>query len=150
MRKIIIDSNIIFSALLSPNGTNAELIFNPRKVFQFYSCHYLKFEIRKHWSQIQQISKLTDKQLRGSLLQLFERIEFIDDKEIPISTWRQAEVTVQNIDLDDTDFIALTNHLNRFLWTGDLELYSGLRKKNYKRVFTTKEMLEFRKRKTSK
>jgi predicted nucleic acid-binding protein len=150
VRKIIVDSNIIFSALLTPNGTNSDLIFNPRKAFRFYTCYYLRFEIRKHWNRIKQISKLNDKELRSSLKQLFEKIEFINDKEIPLAIWREAGAIVQDIDLDDIDFIALTNHLNGFLWTGDLELYSGLKKKNFKRVFTTREMLEIRKRKTGK
>jgi predicted nucleic acid-binding protein len=37
MKKIIIDTNIIFSCLLNSQGTIGDLIFNSDDVFVFYS-----------------------------------------------------------------------------------------------------------------
>jgi predicted nucleic acid-binding protein len=45
MRKIIVDTKIIFSCLLSSQGTIGDLIFNSGNVFNFYSNQYMRFEI---------------------------------------------------------------------------------------------------------
>src|SRR5437764_412892 len=64
MKKIAVDTNIIFSTLLNSNGTIGDLIFNSDHVFEFYSCDYMRYEIRKHWSKLIKISKLSDEQLQ--------------------------------------------------------------------------------------
>lgn len=46
--KIVVDTNIIFSALLNSNGTIGDLIFNSDKTFELYSCSYMRYEILKH------------------------------------------------------------------------------------------------------
>lgn len=37
MKKIIVDTNIIFSCLLNSQGTISDLIFNSDNIFEFYS-----------------------------------------------------------------------------------------------------------------
>lgn len=39
---------------------------------------------------------------------------------------------VRNIDPDDVTFVALTNYMGETLWTGDNQLYKGLKKLGYK------------------
>ncbi|GJM35619.1 MAG: hypothetical protein DHS20C18_46200 [Saprospiraceae bacterium] len=36
--------------------------------------------------------------------------------------------------MDDLPFVALTEYLDELLWTGDNQLYNGLKKKGYKKV----------------
>ena len=48
MKKIIIDTNIIFSCLLNSQGTIGDLIFNSEEIFEFYSNQYMRLEIYKH------------------------------------------------------------------------------------------------------
>lgn len=48
MKKIIVDTNIIFSCLLNSNGLIGDLIFNSDDVFDFYSNEYMRYEIRNH------------------------------------------------------------------------------------------------------
>jgi predicted nucleic acid-binding protein len=43
--KIIVDTNIIFSALVNSNSQIGELLFNSGGLFSFYSCAYMRFEI---------------------------------------------------------------------------------------------------------
>lgn len=50
--KIVIDTNIIFSTLLNSNSNIGDLIFNSGKLFEFYSCNYMRYERRKDWERI--------------------------------------------------------------------------------------------------
>ena len=72
--KIIIDTNVIFSALLNSNGKIADLIFNSQETFEFYSCSYMRYEIRKHWEKLKKISKLNNEQLEESRDKIFSQI----------------------------------------------------------------------------
>ncbi|PIX36262.1 MAG: hypothetical protein COZ59_02050, partial [Bacteroidetes bacterium CG_4_8_14_3_um_filter_31_14] len=119
--KVIVDTNIIFSGLLNTSGTIGDLIFNSENVFDFYSCNYMRFEIEKHWDKLKQISKLSDKELKESLFRLFTKIHFINEEQIIEKIWLKAENLTTNIDIDDTDFVALTDYLKGVLWTGDKE-----------------------------
>jgi len=59
-------------------------------------------------------------------------------------TWLASEEIAIDIDIDDVDFIALTKHFKGYLWTGDKELYAGLKKKKFKWVVNTTELLAIR------
>ena len=48
----------------------------------------------------------------------------------------RAAPFVMDIDEDDLIFVALTEHLDELLWTGDLKLYNGLRENGYDKVIT--------------
>ncbi|QOI95952.1 MAG: hypothetical protein HRU69_00005 [Flammeovirgaceae bacterium] len=140
--KIIVDTNIIFSALLKTQTTFGHIIFNSDGIFEFYSPNYLRTEIRKHWDRIKKISKLTDQQLEESYDSLLTKINFINEEIIPQKIWLDSEKIADGVDLDDTDFIALTKHLKGKLWTGDLELRNELKKKGFKNILTTGEIFK--------
>jgi predicted nucleic acid-binding protein len=110
----------------------------------------MHFEIEKHKNKLLKISKLTPKQLDESSYQLFKRITFINESLIPEKTWKQAEKLVENFDVDDTDFVALTKHVKGYLWTGDKVLYNGLKKLDFKNVITTSELFTLRETKLEK
>lgn len=40
--KIVVDTNIVFSAILNSNSAIGDLLLNSDKEFQFYSASYLK------------------------------------------------------------------------------------------------------------
>ncbi len=140
--KIIVDTNIIFSALLKTQTTFGQVIFNSEGIFDFYSPHYLRTEIRKHWDRLKKISKLTDQQVEESYDSLLTKINFINEEIIPQKIWVDSEKIIKEIDADDTDFVALTKYLRGKLWTGDLELRDGLRNEGFKNVLTTSEVLK--------
>ena len=143
--KIIVDTNIIFSALLNTNGTIGDLLMNSGKAFDFYSCDYMRYEIQNHWKKLQKISKLSDKELSDSYFQITSRIHFINESLIPGEIWRKAKNYTKDVDIDDTDFVALTIHLKGSLWTGDKELYTGIKAAGFKRIFNTEELKAYRK-----
>lgn len=141
---IVIDTNIIFSALLNSNGSIGEVVFNSNNHFEFYSCSYLRFEIKNHWQKLKKISKLSDEELELSYALILSKIKFINEEIIPIEIWLESEKIVENIDLDDIDFVALTKFLNATLWTGDKTLYDGLKAITFEKVMKTDELLLLR------
>ena len=142
--KIIVDTNIIFSGLLNTNSTIGELLINQESTFEFYSCNYMHYEIQKHWEKLKKISKLNDVKLADAQFYLFSRLKFVNEDLIPASIWKSALQLTTDIDIDDTDFVALSLYLNGYLWTGDKELYSGLKNKGFANVLNTSDLLNYR------
>ncbi len=148
--KIVVDTNIIFSTLLNSNGTIGDILFNSGKHFEFYSCSYMRFEIQNHWQRLKNISKLSDEQLHISYAQVLSKLKFVNEEIIPVKTWLAAEEITTGIDIDDTDFVAMTKFLKATLWTGDKVLYRGLKKIGFKKLLNTTELLALRKYKSEK
>ena len=148
--KIVVDTNIIFSTLLNSNSTIGDLLFNSDKHFEFYSCSYMRYEIQKHWERLKKISKLSDEQLQVSYTQVLSKLKFINEEIIPVETWLASEEITKGIDIDDTDFVAMTKFLKATLWTGDKVLYNGLKKIGFKKILNTTELLALRTTKSEK
>jgi predicted nucleic acid-binding protein len=144
VKKIIVDTNIIFSCLLNSQGTIGDIIFNSENIFEFYSNQYMRFEIRKHWNKLLKISKLTDNELQIAYDKMLLKLTFINEELIPQNDWEKAETLVADIDIDDTDFAALTRYLKGGLWTGDKPLYDGLKAKRFRTVYNTHDMIKLR------
>ena len=148
--KIVVDTNIVFSALLNSNSTIGDILFNSDKHFEFYSCSYMRSEIQKHWERLKTISKLSDEQLQVSYIQVLSKLKFVNEEIIPVETWLISEEITRGIDIDDTDFVALAKFLKATLWTGDKVLYNGLKKLNFKKLLNTTELLALRIKKNQK
>ena len=148
--KIVVDTNIIFSTLLNSNSNIGDLLFNSDKHFEFYSCSYMRYEIQKHWERLKKISKLSDEQLQVSYTQVLSKLKFVNEEIIPAETWLASEEITKEIDIDDTDFVAMTKFLKATLWTGDKVLYNGLKKIGFKKILNTTELIALRTTKSEK
>ncbi|OFY93633.1 MAG: hypothetical protein A3K10_02745, partial [Bacteroidetes bacterium RIFCSPLOWO2_12_FULL_31_6] len=138
--KIILDSNIVFSAILNPQSKIGDIILNLRLDLDFYAPHFLLKELDKHNKKLIAISKTTEDSILEIKYRLFKRIQFIDESIISKKIWSRANILVKNIDEDDLSFVALTIYMNGYLWTGDKVLYDGLKTRSFKSVLNTKEI----------
>jgi len=138
--RIIIDTNIVFSAILNTNSKIARIIFQPKTSLNFYSTTKLKEEIEEHKTKIQSLTKLSDIELDRIITLITNRIRFINYNLIPIEIYNYAEKLTHDVDIDDTEFVALTEHIKGKLWTGDKELIKGLSKMNWKKFISTEEL----------
>ncbi len=136
---LITDSNIIISALISPNGAVAK-IFKEKSNFQFSAPDYMLNEIKDHWNKIEQYSSLSPKELREEFNYYKRRILLKDINKISNKILFKAYKIVKTIDPDDVFFVALHLETGHKIWTGDKELIKGLQKKGYNIFVTTKEL----------
>jgi predicted nucleic acid-binding protein len=142
--KIIVDANIVFSGILNTNGKIGDLLINSNKKFDFIAPNFLRVEIRKHYSKLCKISKLSLSQVQESEFQVCNNITFISEEQIKISSWNAAEKLVADIDPKDTHYIAYTKHFRCKLWSGDKLLTKGLLKKGFKNIINTEEIFKLR------
>ncbi len=141
--KVIIDSNILFSACIAPFGDNADLLLNPKYSFERYSCHYMIVEMFKHQEKIVRLSKQSIDNVIDILYAYMRKITFINEELISQEHWIKSDELTKETDNKDIAFVALTLHISdSVLWTNDIKLINGLQKNGFNRVLTTQEMLQ--------
>ena len=138
--KIVVDTNIVFSAILNSKSSIAKILLRSHEHLQFYSCNYLRAEIKNHRAKLIQLTKLSTAALTELEEIVTQKITFIDERLIPNEILIAAQKRLKDIDEDDTVFVALTDLLKGKLWTGDKQLYNGLKIKNYTEVLLTTEL----------
>jgi predicted nucleic acid-binding protein len=125
--KIVVNTNIVFTTLLNSNSRICKILLNSKDHFQFFSCNYLLAEIKRHRAKLLKLTKLTDSDLSELEELITKNISFIDERLLLNDLLIKSELLLKSIDPDDSVFVALTKHLGGKLWTGDKELYNGLK-----------------------
>lgn len=133
---LITDSNIIFSALIKPNGVVASILKKEKK-FQFVAPNYLKEEIKIHWDKIKKGTDLSVKELQKEWKFYQEHINFFDETEISIEDFDKAYEIVKDIDEKDVVFVASHYHTKLKVWCSDETLVKAVREKGFTKIFIT-------------
>ncbi len=60
---IVVDTNIIFSGILSPNGTICDLLLNSPNAFDFYAPTSILDELERHHEKLLKLSGLSEGEL---------------------------------------------------------------------------------------
>lgn len=137
--KVIVDANIVFSAILNTNGKIGNILINATHI-RFIAPDFLRTEIRAKYSKLAAISGLSRANIAEAEFHVCKHIEFISEEQIKISHWISAEKLVADIDPDDVHYVAYAKHFRCKIWSGDKALAKGLAKKGYSNVITTDEL----------
>ena len=129
MKKIIIDTNIIFSLLLSKTTALREIFF--KKELKFYTCKFVIVELFKYKEKIIKSSSLSEEDIFELLYMILKRINIYDEAMIGEDSLRRAFNLCKDIDEKDTLIVALSLELNAEIWTGDKKLMEGLKQKGF-------------------
>jgi len=142
--KVVVDSNIVFSAMLNRESSIGDIILNSQDAFTFYTCEYLREEINDHKEKIIEITGYDEREYSEVEFLVYKQIDFFSESTIPFEFWQKAADLVRDIDMDDISFVALSLFIDKNIWTGDKPLITGLAKKGFKNIITTQEMLQIR------
>jgi predicted nucleic acid-binding protein len=140
--KIVVDSNIVFSAILNTKSNIGHLLIEGESKFNFYSIYQLIDEINTYKYKILTATKYSDETLNSIFELLKNQICFVDLNDISEYNKRKAIETTRDIDSNDSFFIALALEMNAKLWTGDKKLINGLHAKGLDLTITTAELLQ--------
>ena len=115
-------------------------MLHPDDSLIFFSPIFLRKEILNHKQKIKQFTKLSEIEMEELIDLVYSKIQFIDEKLVPKKILKTADELTREIDFDDAIFIALANHLNCKLWTGDKKLMNFLKMNGFKRIISTNEL----------
>jgi len=104
----------------------------------------MKEEILKYADKLIATSKLTKLQFEESAFRILSAIELLSEDLISQTSWTKAFELTNDVDEDDTPFVALTIELKAILWTGDKKLINGLVAKGFKSILSTQELFSLR------
>jgi len=68
------------------------------------------------------------------------RIRFVNISLIPKEIYYDCELLTKDVDVDDCEFVALTEHIRGKLWSGDKRLIRGLQKKKWIKFVNTDDL----------
>ena len=141
MRTLVVDANVVMSALITAGGKAASMLLQPPAGVRLVSCHFLQIELFKHKNRIEFFSGLAEEELLELLYELLSGVEFINEAYVPFACWQQAHRLLLDVDPNDTPYVALAIHLDAHLWTGDRKLIEGLAAKGFVNCASTAEVL---------
>ncbi len=130
---IVVDTSILFSALLSDSSPFVEIIF--RSDYNFYICEYVIVELFKHNDRLIKYSKLSSDDLLRLLYRLLKHLHVYPERLLDPEKLAQAATLCASVDAKDTVHVALTLTIGGLLWTGDKSLREGLRKQGFDKFF---------------
>ncbi|WP_299016391.1 PIN domain-containing protein [uncultured Polaribacter sp.] len=136
---VITDTNIIFSALISPNRKVAEVL-NAKSNIQLFVPDFLFEEIDNHLDKIIKHSNKNKREILLEIANFKNRVSIINRIDIPKKDVKKAISIVNDIDIDDFLFVALHFYKKHKLWTSDKALIKGLLKKGYDICITTEAL----------
>lgn len=102
MTKIIVDSNIIFSAILNVNSRIGQVLLNGNDFYDFYAPNYLRNEIWDHREKIKKIGKLNDDQFLEVYELVLKSVRLLNHSIVPKINYEQALELCKDVDFEDT------------------------------------------------
>lgn len=137
---IVVDVNIIFSALITPHGKLAKILTHPNLPARRISCYYAVVELFKHQSKIVKYSKKSVDEVIDDLFDVLTSMSLYNETLIEAVHWKEAERLTVDIDSFDINYVALALQTGGVLWTGDKKLVDHLRGMGFDRIINTTEL----------
>jgi len=130
---VVIDTNILFSALLKRRSRFAQVILT--SAYRFYVNELVVTELFKHKEKIVRLSSLQDDEVIRLFYRLMRAVELFKEDLVSAENRKAAYALCHDIDELDTPHVAIALQLKALLWTGDTRLKEGLQKKGFDRFF---------------
>ncbi len=133
--KLIVDSNILFSALIRDSTTRRIILHIDAELI---SVAFFEKEMLKHKKMLLQKSSLNEIEFDLLLEKLKSKIVFLDDKIIT-AKFEEAYEIMKKIDPQDSPFLAAALATNSDIWSDD----NHFGKQHRVKIWKTKGLVKF-------
>lgn len=137
---IVLDSNILFSILVKPDGRIFSYFENIRKKNELFISDFSLEELNTHQLKLLKVSKLSVDDFEKLKITILSQVTIISSDLYTPGIIREAFKLVKNIDINDMPLVAACLLINGCLWTGDKRLYSGLLKQDFQQVYNSSQI----------
>lgn len=132
--KIVLDTNILMSALIKESAVRFLIVHSPYKLFL---PEFSFIEIKRHLPIIKKKSKLSEQEISIIMEILLKNIKIIP-METLVKYHKKAFNIMGQIDRDDVEFVAAALSINdAIIWSDD----AHFKRQNRIKVLNTKEIL---------
>ena len=131
--ELVIDANILMSALIATEGKNYDLIFNDR--VRLFSLDKLLYELEKHKAEILDKSGLSKYEFDIFLSFISSQIEFVSYSELEKFIPEAEKISP---DPNDIEYFALALKMKCAIWSNDKKLKSQDKVK----IYSTNDLLK--------
>lgn len=132
--KIVLDTNILISALIKESAVRFLIVNSPYKLFL---PEFSFIELKKHLPVIKKKSKLSEQEISAIMEILLKNIKIIP-METLLEYHRTAFSIIGQIDKDDVEFIAAALSIkDAIIWSDD----THFKRQNMIKILNTKEIL---------
>jgi len=138
MTSFILDANVVISILISGRATNKTIL----RSYDYLAPDFILAEINQYQGEIFKKSKLDETQLRFYTKAVFEELTILPNYVIEEKSIKCALALLEEIDLKDVQYLALSIQLDLPLLTRDKPLYKGLKKQGYRKVQLWEDFLK--------
>ena len=111
---IVVDTNVLFSACLTPEGRIFEILFATSRNVQIASSHFAIEELQKHKEKLVRLSKRSVQEIDILLEVILKQVDFFSDNIIKNEYWQEANRLTRDVDSDDINFVASRYKLMAF------------------------------------
>ena len=132
---VIVDTNILFSALLRRSTLFAEVLLGSEH--EFFVCESVLVELFRRKEKIVRLSKLSEEDVVQLYSILLRRLIVYKEALIPREHWQAAYQLCKETDETDSPHVALTLAVNGLLWSGDKRLKEGLQRQGFQSFFVS-------------
>ncbi len=132
-KTVVIDTNVVFKALRLKYSSIREIL--NQDDFIFYAPKFLIVEVFKHKEKILKNNQQLEDEFYEYLNILLNRITFVNEDFISISSYFEAYRLCKDIDEKDVPFVALAIEINCELWTFDTPIKNGLTSLGFTQFF---------------
>ena len=114
-RPVIVDTNIIFSALISRNSRFRDILLG--STHRFYLCETVIVELFRHKEKLLRANpRLTPNEFAELYHGILRQVEIYKEDWVPKPNWADATELCRDVDADDAPHVATTLALGGVLW----------------------------------
>jgi len=137
---LVVDANILFSAILSKDGTVAETFREAQGRIRLIAPAYLADELVRLRPRMARSARKSVAEVEAAQRWALAHVRLITEELIASKHWAKAASLTADVDPDDTPYVALALTHRCGLWTGDRKLRVGLERKGFEQVLSTAEV----------